>query len=90
MEGEIPVQLLCFVDILIPNETELERLIGMPTRSFVRCQVSFHSFVLILFVFSQNYCDVIAAAANISRVQIKGAIPSMPERKTILDALQSL
>ncbi|KAF9608574.1 hypothetical protein IFM89_010006 [Coptis chinensis] len=34
MEGEIPVQLLCFVDILSPNETELERLIGMTTRSF--------------------------------------------------------
>ncbi|KAF9621354.1 hypothetical protein IFM89_020013 [Coptis chinensis] len=34
MEGEIPLQLLCFVDILSPNETELERLTGMPTQNF--------------------------------------------------------
>ncbi|KAL2331269.1 hypothetical protein Fmac_018850 [Flemingia macrophylla] len=34
MEGPFPPQLLNFVDILSPNETELARITGMPTESF--------------------------------------------------------
>ena len=34
MDGPIPPQLLKFVDILSPNETELARLTGRPTGSF--------------------------------------------------------
>ncbi|KAK9145053.1 hypothetical protein Sjap_004956 [Stephania japonica] len=34
MDGLIPVDLLTNVDIFSPNETELERLTGMPTESF--------------------------------------------------------
>ncbi|RDX60599.1 rbsK, partial [Mucuna pruriens] len=34
MDGPFPPQLLNFVDILSPNETELARLTGMPTESF--------------------------------------------------------
>lgn len=34
MDGPLPPQLLNFVDILSPNETELARLTGMPTESF--------------------------------------------------------
>ncbi|KAF6143649.1 hypothetical protein GIB67_004178 [Kingdonia uniflora] len=34
MEGPIPLELLSFVDILSPNETELARLTGLPTDSF--------------------------------------------------------
>ncbi|KAL9322247.1 hypothetical protein ACSQ67_010300 [Phaseolus vulgaris] len=34
MDGPLPPELLNFVDILSPNETELGRLTGMPTESF--------------------------------------------------------
>jgi len=34
MDGPLPPELLDFVDILSPNETELGRLTGMPTESF--------------------------------------------------------
>jgi len=34
MDGPFPPQLLNFVDILSPNETELARITGMPTQSF--------------------------------------------------------
>jgi len=34
MDGPLPPQLLNFVDILSPNETELARISGMPTESF--------------------------------------------------------
>lgn len=34
MDAPIPKELLNFVDILSPNETELSRLTGMPTESF--------------------------------------------------------
>lgn len=34
MEAPISQELLNFVDILSPNETELRRLTGMPTESF--------------------------------------------------------
>lgn len=41
MEGQIPPELLSFVDILSPNETELARLTGMPTESFEQiCQAA--------------------------------------------------
>lgn len=34
MDGPFPPQLLNFIDILSPNETELARITGMPTESF--------------------------------------------------------
>ncbi|CAJ1957754.1 unnamed protein product, partial [Sphenostylis stenocarpa] len=34
IDGPLPPELLGFVDILSPNETELARLTGMPTESF--------------------------------------------------------
>lgn len=34
MDAPIPPELLMFVDILSPNETELARLTGMPTDTF--------------------------------------------------------
>ncbi|KAF9601617.1 hypothetical protein IFM89_020911, partial [Coptis chinensis] len=86
MEGEIPVQLLCFVDILSPNETEREHLTRMPTRSFSEISQA----VLKCHEMGVKQVLVKLAAAASLCVQVKGAIPSMPERKTVLDALQSL
>ncbi|KAK9150825.1 hypothetical protein Syun_009134 [Stephania yunnanensis] len=141
MDGLIPVDLLTNVDIFSPNETELERLTGMPTESFEQISQSvakIHEMgvkeVLVklgskgsaLFVEgeepvrqpiiaakkvidttgagdtftaafavalvegkSKQECLEFAAAAASLCVQVKGAIPSMPERKAVLDLLGS-
>ena len=34
MDAPLPPELLSFVDILSPNESELSRLTGMPTETF--------------------------------------------------------
>ncbi|KAK9145017.1 hypothetical protein Sjap_004920 [Stephania japonica] len=60
MDGLIPVDLLTNVDIFSPNETELERLTGMPTKSFEQISQSvakIHemvSFRTILFYFGDH------------------------------------
>eukprot|EP00268_Persea_americana_P045391 TRINITY_DN4625_c1_g1_i1.p1 TRINITY_DN4625_c1_g1~~TRINITY_DN4625_c1_g1_i1.p1 ORF type:complete len:369 (-),score=115.98 TRINITY_DN4625_c1_g1_i1:751-1857(-) len=142
MEGQIPPELLSFVDILSPNETELARLTGMPTESFEQicqaagnCQKMGVRQVLVklgakgsaLFVEgedpihqpiipaskvldttgagdtftaafavalvegkSRRECLRFAAAAASLCVQVKGAIPGMPNRKAVFELLQSL
>lgn len=142
MEGEIPAELLSFVDILSPNETELARLTGMPTETFeqisqaaAQCHQMGVKQVLVklgakgsaLFVEGEDpiqqpiilaskvldttgagdtftaafavafverkckrECMKFAAAAASLCVQVKGAIPSMPDRKAVLDLLQSV
>ncbi|VVA18927.1 PREDICTED: ribokinase [Prunus dulcis] len=141
MDAPISQELLNFVDILSPNETELGRLTGMPTENFEQIShavVKFHKMgvkqVLVklgsrgsaLFVEgeepikqsvisaakvldttgagdtftasfavalvegkSKRECLRFAAAAASLCVQVKGAIPSMPERKSVLNLLQS-
>ncbi|KAM1655718.1 hypothetical protein ACFX1Q_008570 [Malus domestica] len=141
MDTPISRELLNFVDILSPNETELGRLTGMPTESFEQISnavVKLHKMgvkqVLVklgdkgsaLFVDgeeplkqpvipaakvldttgagdtftasfavalvegkSKRECLRFAAAAASLCVQVKGAIPSMPERKSVLNLLQS-
>eukprot|EP00262_Sarcandra_glabra_P007565 TRINITY_DN20455_c0_g1_i1.p1 TRINITY_DN20455_c0_g1~~TRINITY_DN20455_c0_g1_i1.p1 ORF type:complete len:370 (-),score=100.90 TRINITY_DN20455_c0_g1_i1:112-1221(-) len=142
MEGSIPAELLSFVDIFSPNETELARLTGMTTDTFeqitqaaVKCHGMGVKQVLVklgakgsaLFVEgdkplkqpiisaskvldttgagdtftaafavalvegkSKMECLKFAAAAASLCVQVKGAIPSMPDRNTVLELLQSL
>ncbi|KAK9269258.1 hypothetical protein L1049_001028 [Liquidambar formosana] len=142
MDAPIPSELLKFVDILSPNETELARLTRMPTESFeqisqaaAKCHEMGVKQVLVklgakgstLFVKgeepikqsiipasrvldttgagdtftaafavalvegkSKKECLRFAAAAASLCIQVKGAIPSMPERKSVLDLLQSL
>ncbi|GAV60867.1 PfkB domain-containing protein [Cephalotus follicularis] len=142
MDSPIPPQMLNFVDIFSPNETELARLTGMPTESFEQISeavVKLHKMgvkqVLVklgakgsaLFVewekpikqsiisvkkvldttgagdtftaafavamvegMSKEECLKFAAAAASLCVQVKGAIPSMPDRKSVLDLLQSV
>ncbi|KAH1148649.1 hypothetical protein GYH30_043328 [Glycine max] len=139
MDGPIPPQLLKFVDILSPNETELARLTGRPTGSFeeiaqaaLKCHELGVKQVLVklgekgsaLFVEgekpiqqpailaktvvdttgagdtftaafavalvegkSKKECLRFAAAAACLCVQVKGASPSMPDRKSVLDLL---
>ena len=56
MDGPLPPQLINFVDILSPNETELARLTGMPTESFEEIQqaaLKCHEMVS----FISNLCD---------------------------------
>lgn len=141
MEGPFPPQLLNFVDILSPNETELARITGMPTESFeeiaqaaLKCHELGVKQVLVklgekgsvLFVEgekpiqqpailakkvvdttgagdtftaafavalvegkSKKECLRFAAAAACLCVQVKGASPSMPDRKSVLDLLNS-
>lgn len=57
VEAPIPKELIGYVDILSPNETELARLTGMPTDSFqqitraaIRCHemVSLRSSILVV------------------------------------------
>lgn len=142
MEGAIPIELLSFVDILSPNETELARLTGMMTESFeqisqavLKCYDMGVKQVLVklgskgsaLFVkgeepikqpiiparkvidttgagdtFTAAFAVALvegksreealkfAAGAASLCVQVKGAIPSMPARKAVLDLLHSL
>ncbi|KAF5175177.1 Ribokinase [Thalictrum thalictroides] len=170
MERPTPVELLSFVDILISNETELEHLTGMPTKSYeeisqaaakclemgvkkvlvkhgengsvlyvegeeairqmpistgnildttgagdtftaafavalvegkseVECltfagiagcfSFPFCNFIIVLLHTSHKLSGATAAAASLC-IQVKGAMPSMPERKAVLNVLQSL
>ncbi|XP_059661387.1 ribokinase-like [Cornus florida] len=142
VDAPIPPELLSFVDILSPNESELDRLTGMQTESFdqisqavLKCHKMGVKQILVklgskgsaLFVEgeepikqpiisaarvldttgagdtftaafavalvegkSKTECLRFAAAAASLCVQVKGAIPSMPDRKSVLDLLQSL
>ncbi|THG23461.1 hypothetical protein TEA_020366 [Camellia sinensis var. sinensis] len=142
VDAPIPPELLNFVDILSPNESELARLTQMPTESFeqisqavTRCHKMGVRQVLVklgvkgsaLFLEgeepikqpiisaprvldttgagdtftaafavalvegkSKKECLRFAAAAASLCVQVKGAIPSMPDRKSVLNLLQSL
>lgn len=142
VDAPIPAELLKYVDILSPNETELARLTGMRTESFeqisqavVKCHESGVKQVLVklgakgsaLFcegegpirqpiiaaakvvdttgagdTFTAAYavalvegkskeeCLRFSAAAASLCVQVKGAIPSMPDRKSVLHLLQTL
>lgn len=140
MDTPIPQELLNFIDILSPNESELGRLTGMPTDSYeqiseavVKCHKMGVKQVLVklgakgsaLFVegekpikqsiipaarvldttgagdtFTASFavafvegkpreeCLRFAAAAASLCVQVKGAIPSMPDRNSVLNLLQ--
>ncbi|KAJ1378484.1 Ribokinase-like [Sesbania bispinosa] len=142
MDAPIPQELLNFVDILSPNESELGRLTEMPTDSFeeiTRAAVKCHKLgvkqVLVklgakgsaLFIEgeepiqqpailaktvmdttgagdtftaafavalvegkSRTECLSFAAAAASLCIQVKGAIPSMPDRKSVLGLLNHL
>lgn len=142
MDAPFPQELLNYVDILSPNESELDRLTGMPTESFeqishavLKCHKLGVKQVLVklgakgsaLFVEgeepitqpivsaatvidttgagdtftaafavalvegkSKKECLEFAAAAASLCVQVKGAIPSMPDRKSVLELLHSL
>ncbi|KAK6934102.1 Carbohydrate kinase PfkB [Dillenia turbinata] len=142
MDTPLPRELLSYVDILSPNETELGRLTGMPTNTFeqinqavVKCQKMGVKQVLVklggqgsaLFIEGQEpmrqpivsapkvidttgagdtftaafavalvegkstkECLIFAAAAASLCVQVKGAIPSMPDRKSVLDLVHSV
>ncbi|XP_039018402.1 ribokinase-like isoform X2 [Hibiscus syriacus] len=141
MDAPMPQQLLNFVDIFSPNESELGRLTGMPTKNFEqisqaagKCHKMGVKQVLVklgakgsaLFVEgeepirqsiipaaqvvdttgagdtftasfavallegkSKKECLRFAAAAASLCVQMKGAMPSMPNRKSVLNLLQS-
>ncbi|OMO74571.1 Ribokinase [Corchorus capsularis] len=142
MDTPMPQELLNYVDILSPNESELGRLTGMPTESFeqisqaaAKCHKMGVKQVLVklgakgsaLFVEGEEpirqpiipaaqvldttgagdtftaafavalvegkpkeECMRFAAAAASLCVQVKGAIPSMPDRKSVLNLLQSV
>ncbi|KAL5565014.1 hypothetical protein UlMin_028178 [Ulmus minor] len=142
VDAPIPQELLKFVDIFSPNESELGRLTGMPTETFeeisqavAKCHEMGVKLVLVklgakgsaLFIEgkepikqpvisakkvldttgagdtftasfavalvegkSREECLRFAAAAASLCVQVKGAIPSMPDRKSVLNLLQSL
>lgn len=142
VDAPIPLELLNYVNILSPNETELARITGMPTDSFeqisravTKCHEMGVKQVLVklgakgsaLFIEgeepikqpiisaprvldttgagdtftaafavalvegkSKTECLRFAAAAASLCVQVKGAIPSMPDRKSVLNLLQSL
>ncbi|KMS98146.1 hypothetical protein BVRB_4g095330 [Beta vulgaris subsp. vulgaris] len=141
MDAPLPRELLKFVDILSPNESELSRLTGMRTETFEqisqavsKCYEMGVKQVLVklgdkgsaLFVEgeepfkqaiisapkvldttgagdtftaafavalveskSKQECLKFAAAAASLCVQVKGAIPSMPNRESVLNLLQS-
>lgn len=142
VDTPIPKELLCLVDILSPNETELARLTGMPTEAFEniseavkKCHEMGVKQLLVklgekgsaLFVegeepirqpiipaakvldttgagdtFTAAFAVALvegkskkealqfAAAAASLCVQVKGAIPSMPERDAVMQLLESL
>jgi ribokinase len=142
VDAAIPAELLKFVDILSPNESELARLTNMPTETFeqitqavTKCHKLGVKEVLVklgakgsaLFVEGERpiqqpvilaekvvdttgagdtftaafavslvqgknkkECLRFAAAAASLCVRVKGAIPSMPDRKQVLDLLDSL
>ncbi|KAK6946579.1 LOW QUALITY PROTEIN: Carbohydrate kinase PfkB [Dillenia turbinata] len=140
IDAALPGDLLSYVDILSPNETELGRLTGMPTDTFeqitvAKCHKMGVKQVLVklggqgsaLFIegqepmrqpiisapkvidttgagdtFTAAFAVALvegkskkeglkfAAAAASLCVQVKGAISSMPDRKSVLDLLLSL
>ncbi|XWS27469.1 hypothetical protein CRYUN_Cryun26dG0117700 [Craigia yunnanensis] len=142
MDAPMPQELLNFVDILSPNESELGRLTGTPTENFeqisqaaAKCHKMGVKQILVklgakgsaLFVEgeepirqpiipaakvldttgagdtftasfavalvegkSKEECLRFAAAAASLCVQVKGAITSMPDRKSVLNLLQSV
>ncbi|KAG8386491.1 hypothetical protein BUALT_Bualt03G0154100 [Buddleja alternifolia] len=142
VDSPIPQELLNFIDVLSPNETELARLTNMPTESFEqisqavgKCHkmgvkevlVKLGSKGSVLFTegeepirqsvisapkvidttgagdtFTAAFAVALvegkskreslkfAAAAASLCVQVKGAIPSMPRRKTVLNLLQTV
>ncbi|KAL2476468.1 pfkB-like carbohydrate kinase family protein [Abeliophyllum distichum] len=142
VDAPIPTELLSFVDILSPNETELARLMNMPTETFeqiteavgkchklgvkevlvklgakgsvlytegeepIRQPVisartvidttgagdTFTASFAVALVEgkSKKECLRFAAAAASLCIQVKGAIPSMPDRKSVLDLLNSI
>lgn len=142
VDAPISQELLELVDIFSPNESELGRLTGMPTKTFeqiskavAKCHEKGVKQVLVklgargsaLFVEgeepikqpiiaaekvldttgagdtftasfavalvegkSEKECLKFAAAAASLCVQVKGAIPSMPNRKSVINLLQSL
>eukprot|EP00257_Ricinus_communis_P021561 XP_015581084.1 uncharacterized protein LOC8287678 isoform X1 [Ricinus communis] len=142
MDAPIPSELLKFVDIFSPNETELARITGMPTenveqigQAVKKCHEMGVRQVLVklgaqgsaLFeegkkpiiqpiisaervldttgagdTFTAAFavalvegntkeeCMRFAAAAASLCVQVKGAIPSMPDRTSVLDLLQAV
>ncbi|CAA3012092.1 probable ribokinase [Olea europaea subsp. europaea] len=142
VDAPIPIELLSFVDILSPNETELARLTNMPTETFEQISQAVKkcykmgvkqvlvklgdkgsvlftegaepikqpiisaskvidttgagdtftaSFAVALVEGkSRKECLRFAAAAASLCIQVKGAIPSMPDRKSVLDLLHSL
>ncbi|KAL6506883.1 hypothetical protein OROHE_022320 [Orobanche hederae] len=141
VDAPIPIELLKFIDILSPNETELARLTNMPTESFEQighavgeCHKMGVGQVLVKLgakgsvLFTQGEepirqpiisapkvidttgagdtftaafavalvegktkteCLKFAAAAASLCVQVKGAIPSMPDRKSVLDLVET-
>ncbi|CAH8391075.1 unnamed protein product [Eruca vesicaria subsp. sativa] len=141
MDTPIPNELLDYIDILSPNETELSRLTGMPTETFdqiseavAKCHNLGVKQVLVklgskgssLFIEgeepiqqsvipasqvvdttgagdtftaafavamvegkSNEECLRFAAAAASLCVRVKGAIPSMPDRASVLKLLES-
>ncbi|XP_075488240.1 ribokinase [Primulina tabacum] len=142
VDTPIPSELLKFIDVLSPNESELARLTNMPTETIEqinqavgKCHELGVKQVLvklgakgsILFTegeepikqsivsvpkvidttgagdtFTASFavalvegkpkkeCMKFAAAAASLCIQVKGAIPSMPDRKSVLDLLQTL
>ncbi|CAI9784299.1 unnamed protein product [Fraxinus pennsylvanica] len=142
VDAPITIELLSFVDILSPTETELARLTNMPTGTFEqisqavgKCHKMGVKQVLVklgdkgsvLFTegeepikqpvisapkvidttgagdtFTSSFavalvegkskkeCLRFAAAAASLCIQVEGAIPSMPDRKSVLDLLHSL
>ncbi|XP_050215970.2 ribokinase-like [Mercurialis annua] len=142
MDAPIPSELLNFVDILSPNETELGRITGMPTESFEQISLAvkkchemgvkqvlvklgvkgsalfeegeipiqqpiisaervldttgagdtFTAAFAVALVEgnSKEECMRFAAAAASLCVQVKGAIPSMPDRISVLNLLQTV
>lgn len=142
MDAPLPPELLSFVDILSPNESELSRLTGMPTETFEQINKAigkcyemgvkqvllklgdkgsalfeegkepikqpiisapkvldttgagdtFTAAFAVAFVEgkSKKDCLKFAAAAASLCVQVKGAIPSMPDRQSVLKLLQTV
>ncbi|KAL7129384.1 hypothetical protein ABFS83_13G062900 [Erythranthe nasuta] len=142
VDAPIPPELLNFIDILSPNETELARLTNMPTETFEQISqavgkcyelgvkqvlVKLGAKGSILFTQgeepirqsiisapkvidttgagdtftaafavalvegkSKSECLKFAAAAASLCVQVKGAIPSMPDRISVLNLLQTV
>ncbi|KAG0455337.1 hypothetical protein HPP92_024629 [Vanilla planifolia] len=142
VEAPIPVGLLNVIDILSPNETELQRLTGMPTDTFEQISqaaLKCHEMgvkkillklgskgsalcvageemirqpaipvsevvdttgagdtftaafgVALVEGLTMDACLEFAAAAASLCIEVKGTIPSMPDRKAVVERLQRL